>query len=281
MSLASGNLTTLAAVQSYLSAPPTSVIINRLIAGVSRTILAELNRPSLVPQTYIERYRINRNVDSIVLFNWPVLSVTSVALTDFSPSSLYQGRLTFETWNNIPPGEQISLGLVDGFGWGLGTPTVTVTYRAGYQVTGEAQIIGGSPYHVTPAEPYGQWATDEGVTYTDGSVLTPIALGTPVHGQYLPPDPNASTPRLYYTFAAADTGLGVRLTYGYIPFEIEQLVLDMIAERVSYRGRIGLRSQSLASQETITYDLSGIPAYAKVMLRPYTNVLPPPIGVYT
>jgi hypothetical protein len=278
VSLASGDLTTLAAIKGYINSAPTDTVLQGLITRISRFVLGELNRPLLVPKTYAERYRMNPNVDALVLFNWPVLSVASVAFADFSPVSLYSGRLTFESWSGIPPGEPISLGFPDGFA--RGGDTMLVTYKAGYAVSGEVHLIPGTPFKVTPAQPYGQWATDEGVTYTNGSVLTPIASGTPSPGQYLPPDPNASPARAEYLFAAGDVGQSVILSYGYIPGEIEQLVIELIAERSAYRMRVGLRSQSLAGQETITYDTRGLPDYAQTMLRPYKNVLPPPIGVF-
>ncbi len=160
-----------------------------------------------------------------------------------------------------------------------GPQNVVVNYTAGYQVTGEAQVISASPFTVTPTAPYGAWATDQGVTFAaTGVALTAISTGVPTTGQYLPPMPNAPTPTYVYTFAAADTGLGVLFSYGFVPSDLEQACIEFISERAAYRTRIGIRSQSLASQEVISYDLSGISKYVMDVLSEYISPLPPAMG---
>jgi hypothetical protein len=160
-----------------------------------------------------------------------------------------------------------------------GARNVAVAYRAGYQVTDEEGTIPAlTPFTITPIQPFGSWATDEGVTYADGTALVAIASGTPTVGQYLPPNPTAATPRNHYTFATADAGEEVLLSYGFIPADLEQVILGMIAEQAAYRNRPGVRSQMLASQETIVYDTSGMTAFSRSILSAYKSVLPPAMG---
>jgi hypothetical protein len=187
----------------------------------------------------------------------------------------------FQPWDGLPPGMPAVVELT-GIWFYSGRQNIVATYTAGYQVTNEAQAIPSSPFQVAPQTPFGSWATDQGVTFSaTGAALTAIASGTPAAGQYLPPAPDISTPRANYTFAAADVGKGVLLSYGFIPSDLEQIVLELIAERASYRSRVGLRSKSLATQELFTYDDKGISSWAVDALWPYCSVISPPIGAAT
>jgi len=181
----------------------------------------------------------------------------------------------FQPWNGIPPGNPAVLSLSGGATFYRGTRNVGVTYLAGYQVTDEAGTIPATPFRITPLAPYGIWASDQGVTFLNGTALTAISSGTPTTGQYLPPAPDATVPRDYYTFAAADTGLPVLMSYGFVPADLEQVVLELIIERSAYRTRPGVKSQMLASQETIVYDNSGLSRATQSILSAYRSVLPP------
>lgn len=287
MSLASGDLTTLAAATAYLNAAPSSAVLGGLISRVSRLILGELNRTILVPKIYSQQFN-GQGTSSLVLPNWPVIEFTSLYVSgssfNISPQENDQSSISapygyrFQTWNGVPPGEPAVLGLTGGAYYYRGTQNVVATYKAGYQVTGEAATIPAStPFVVAPIAPYGSWATDEGVTYDNGTAMTATS-GVPLAGQYQPPAPDAATPRANYIFNIADAGRGVLISYGFIPGEIEQLALDLIAERGAYRTRVGLRSQSLASQEMISYDTSGFTSFIRRALGPYVSVLPPAMG---
>ena len=111
---------------------------------------------------------------------------------------------------------------------------------------GEAQTIPStSAYTVTPNQPYGIWAADNGVTYAStGVALTAIASGTPSVGQYLPPQPWAASPTYVYTFAAADANANVLISYSYIPFSLEQGCIEWVGERFRYSARIGMKTPS-------------------------------------
>jgi len=74
-------------------------------------------------------------------------------------------------------------------------------------VIGESGTIPGTPFQVTVANS-AQWTADQGVVYTaTGLPLKRVASG-PIAGQY-------SVAAGVYTFAAADTTLGVLISYNY------------------------------------------------------------------
>ncbi len=287
MSLATGDLTTLAAAKAYMANPPSDPVLSGLITRISRQIQSILNRSAIVPTTYTQQFS-GTCTGQLVLPDWPVTTLTSLVIGGVaisiapqlssvsSPSVPYGYR--FQPWNGRPPGQPAVLNLVGtNFWWG--SQNVVATYTAGYQVTSESQVVPATPFQLTPKIPYGSWATDQGVVnVTTGLAMTAMLSGTPTTGQYLAPDPNAAIPRLYYTFAPVDTGQTVLLSYGFIPADLEQAALDLVAERASYRARVGLRSQSLAGQETISFDLHGLPDYIVEMLRPYESVIPPAMG---
>lgn len=299
MSLLSGDLTTVTTLQAYAPSVLPSAIVSGLITRASRWILSELNRSSLLPRSYTE-YFSGAGGRQIILPNWPVLSVSSVYLDTVlqrEVSSLTVNNVTvyssvygwsFQNWNGIPPGEPAALTLSGGQSFCPGTRNVQVTYVAGYQVTDEAATIPAASedieieveFVVTPLQPYGSWATDQGVTYADGTVMTAISSGIPTVGQYLPPAPDAATPRTVYTFAEADASEGILLSYGYIPADLEQLVLELVLGRNEFRRNAGIRSKTLANQETIVYDNRPITETAQGILNAYRSVLPPNMGIY-
>jgi hypothetical protein len=299
MSLATGDLTTLSTAKAYVEPQPSDAILGGLITRVSTMIRGYLNRPFLLPKIYSELYN-GAGTSSLVLYNFPVIGtqlgdlVVSGATITLAPTPTPTNAVNssppltapfgyrINPWNGIPPGNNQVVNLI-GAAYPQGYQNVAVTYTAGYEVVNEAATVpgGGGPYTVTPATPYGIWASDEGVTL-DGVALTAVA-GTPAAGQYQPPDPNATpTPRLVYTFNAAQAGAQVLLSYGYVPADLEQVALEVISERSSYRRRAGVRQQVLASQETIVYDQFkfGFNPWAQTALQAYCNVVPPPEGAF-
>jgi hypothetical protein len=240
----------------------------------------------LVTRAYVEQYD-GTGTQALVLPNYPLTTLTSLVISGTSIPLALQASGTqsfnqpfgyrFQKWNGIPPGEPAIIELL-GFAYWMSRQNVVVSYTAGYQVTGEAAIIPGTPFRVTPLIPWGVWATDAGVTFADGTVLTPILSGTPATGQYIAPTPDAASPVYTYLFAAADTGKTIILSYGFVPADLEQVALETIAERAAYRSRVGIRSQGLAGQETMSFDMYGLSIASKLFLAPYVSVLPPPMG---
>ncbi|MFZ1923484.1 MAG: hypothetical protein WAU57_17820, partial [Xanthobacteraceae bacterium] len=171
-----------------------------------------------------------------------------------------------ETWDGLPPGRPQALDLFDER-FRPGRQNVMVSYSAGYAVSGEAATVPAAPgpYNVAVAAPFGPWAGDCGVTYAGGTALTAVA-GTPGAGQY-----NVSAG--VYSFAAADAGAAVLLTYGFIPAAINNACIEWVAERYRYRTRVGQSAQTVAGQMTSSYSLKDIPDFIRASLDPYRSVV--------
>lgn len=286
MSLLAGDLTTITTAQSYVDPLPNSTILQGLITRISRAILSELNRSSFVPRVFVEQWN-GTGTQELMLPNWPVLTINSLSISGISvppspptlspPPSTPTFGYRFQPWNGIPPGHPPDLTLVNLY-YLFGHQNVLVNYTAGYQVTGE--VPNAASY--TPLAPYGIWSTDQGVMYsTTKTSLTPTTGTTPSVGQYVPPIPDVTEPSYSYIFNSADISTGLILNYGYVPADVEQVALELIAERASYRRRVGVKSQSLAGQENLSYDLTGISGYVRQMLQAYISVLPPNLGANT
>jgi hypothetical protein len=277
-------LTTVANVEAWIgditpgSSAATDALIARLIAAASRAIYSRLGRPSLFPNTYTET-RDGTGGPRLMLRRWPVTSVSALSIDGTSILAGSYGNAAgtdglagyfFETWDGMPPGRRPVLTLGSSVRFTRGAQNVTVTYRAGYQVTSEAATVdaAATPANsVTAQAAYGSWATDEGVTYADGTALTAVA-GAPAAGEY---QISTATPGVYI-FNTADAGAGVLVSYGFVPSDIEEACIQLVSERYAYRSRVGVRSKSLGGQETMSYDRSPLPPEVMDMLMPYKAV---------
>ena len=76
-----------------------------------------------------------------------------------------------------------------------------------------------------------------------------------------------------YTFAAADAGAAVSISYGFIPAAINNACIEWVAERYRYRTRVGQSSQSVSGQLTSSYSLKDIPDFVRASLDPYRAVV--------
>jgi hypothetical protein len=106
-------------------------------------------------------------------------------------------------------GVKVKFGQVNGLAvsslfFGQTLATGRTTYN--FDVTGS--VIPTTPFQITPTVPgSGVWAADMGVRNANGRPMTKVASG-PATGQY-------SVAAGVYTFAAADTGLQVFISYAY------------------------------------------------------------------
>lgn len=258
------DLTTLADVKAWLARSDTNsdALLAALITRASREILSYLQRPLLLPHSVTELQRADGH-SHIVLREWPVTSVASVAVGRASvpeaATPLDSGWL-LEAWNGAPPGRPQGLNLA---GWHARGP-IEIVYQAGYQVTNEAQTIAGGA--ASASAPFGAWAMDAGVTYADGIALACVA-SAPAQGQYaFGPTPGD------YLFNAADDGQSVRLTYGFVPFDLADAAIELVAERYKYAQRIGEKTHSLGGNETVSFDNTRFTPLVTSLLQPYRRV---------
>jgi hypothetical protein len=295
------DLTTVAALKAWLAIPATNTtsdpMLASLVTAVSRMICAYLARPSILPRAYAERYDGQGN-QRILIRNWPVLSVQSLFVWSQQiqqaqgppPSGSVNGFL-LSPWDGCPPGKMQWIDLynnvvestwIDATVYDRGLQSISVAYTAGYAVQAEAATIPAStPWQVEAIQPFGPWASDLTVTNASTGAVFVSVPGTPGPGQY-------SVQAGLYSFNGADQGKAVLLSYGFVPAEVSQACMELCAERWTYRQRVGVRSQSLAGQETISYGwpsgsiaasgggpAGSIPAYLQSMIAPYRAVVVP------
>ena len=270
------DLCTLDDVKAWLGRSDTNsdAVLASLVTRVSRQILSYLRRGTILPRDANE-IRDGTGGRSLVLREWPVLSVSSLAIggqpVQPAPSNTACGFL-IEPWNGVPPGRAQALAL-NGYAFGLSFPAaanaqnISIAYRAGYQVSAEAQTVANGT--VTVIAPYGSWASDGGVTYADGTPLVAVA-SAPAVGQYqLAPDAAGT-----YNFNAGDNGAGVLVTYGYVPIDLADACIELVGERFKYAQRIGEISHSLGGNETVSFDNARLTPLVTALLQPYRNLLP-------
>ena len=262
--MAQGDLTTLANLNAWVGATTDTneALLGRLITAASTTVTRYLARPFIGSTLLTERYD-GRGGDAIALRYGPVTSIVSI--------SFGGSVVTAQATGNPPTGGYLldatgisSRVVLTDLCFPYGKQQIQVSYWAGWQATDAAQTIAsGSPPTLTAAE---NWLTDVGVTYANGTALTAVA-STPARGQY-------AVALGVYTFNPADVGQSVILTYGTVPFDIEQATLEVAGETYARLDRIGLNSKTLAGQEVISFSQLPINASARLMLQPYRRVAP-------
>jgi hypothetical protein len=285
--MARSDLCSLQDVKDWLTGPggpmghSQDALLARLITSMSGAIYMYLSRQLIIPQQVTERYD-GTGKRRLYLHSYPVLSISQLVVNDIAiPAAAPPiaggtwpgvGYLE-EPWNGIPPGRIQSLDLYGDWLTNFGAPAfvrgrqnILITYTAGYAVTGEAATIPPSPTEYQVAAPFGPWASDRGVTYTNGTPLLAVT-GVPSVGQY-------SVAGGLYQFSDADVSQSVLISYGFIPAVLNNACIEWVAERYRYMTRIGQRAQTVQSQQTASYDLSAVPAFIAASLNPYRMVVP-------
>jgi hypothetical protein len=144
-----------------------------------------------------------------------------------------------------------------------GRQNITCTYTAGYQASETSTIPSDSPAQLTPTTG-GRAISVVSVVNAAGAALTQVAA-SPATGQF-------SFAAGCFTFAAADVGTSVTLTYGYAPAPVEQACIEMVGLDLKSRDNLGITSKSLAG-ETISYSSRGLTDSVKEQLMPYRRML--------
>ena len=259
-----------------------AVTLGALITAASGAILSDIQRAPVYAQTYTDVFDGYGGYETRkMLRKWPVLSVTSLVIYNNTlvPSTIqpatggFGGGWVLEPWDGQLPGRPQLLDL-RGMRYWAGTQNITATYVAGYQVSGEQQLIPAtSPYVLSPLAPMGPWCRDGGVLYVGGTALVPVAA-SPSAGQYVPPVFGAATTQ--YTFSPADAGRAVATTYSFVPSPLNQAAIEVASEAYRYRQRVGLKSQAMPGPLSTSYDLSRATAAVRWMTQPYRQVVPLP-----
>jgi hypothetical protein len=285
-------LTSLASAKVWLGAAAGSqmdALLVGLINRMSAQVLGYLNRDSLVLRQYSDTFSGQGQCRQFTK-NWPIVSVEAVVVgtLTMTPASLITPGLDpgvtsysetansyrFPTWDGIPPGGPGMVELI-GNSFHRGHQNCLIQYHAGYGTQAESHVIpAGGALQVN--QTYGTFNTDQAVT--DNATPPAIfafrantAQADLLTGQYSL-DLNTSGG---YLFATADVGRTVLIDYSWVPYSVEQVVLEMIAESNRRRTSPGVVSHSLAGQESATYDKRGaLPGWAAQALQSYSMVLP-------
>lgn len=242
-------------------------LLNRLILQASRAIHAYLSVNNLFYSNFVEVYN-GLNNTRIFLKEYPIVSVDYLYVNGIlineapqPPNLGYGWRL--EKPNNAPPARPQAIDLY-GATFAKGSQNVYISYWAGYCVQSEKHIIPSiAPYNITTNQPYGAWAQDDGLFDINGNKFTHV-YNDPDVNQY-----SIDASSGVYKFNASNANTQVFINYSYVPFDIEQACIEMVRERYSYSKRIGQKSKSLGGTEKISYDLSAMSDYVKMLLQPY------------
>ncbi len=266
------DLTTLADLKAWLgiASGDDDALLAGLITDVSAAILSDLGRATVRPTIYAE-IRNGGGEAAILLRQWPVNQVLSLAMDGFPIALATTGppntaSAILESADPAPPGTMQRLSL-RGCNLARGIGNVAVSYRAGYEVSGETAVVPATaPYAVVAAAPCGRWSSDGAVTYASGAPLQPAS---------------ASGPGVYavaggtYTFSPQDAGAGIVLRYGYIPADLARACCEWAADRYASRARIGQSSKTLGGQETTAFVVKAMPDFVARLLQPYRRVAAP------
>ncbi len=250
----------------------TDSLVQRLVSAVSTYIQAVLNRT--IRNLPYSEVRSGLGGSAMLTLNFPITSVAALTIDGITipprPPLGAGSNSNFVGfgWQGGPAGytfDALRVMLSGLYAFTRGYSNVALSYAAGFLIANEPQTIPGTgPFVLTTQA---RWnAGDRGVTYANGTALT-LVTGVPATGQYAV-DANG-----VYTFAAADAGKVVLISYGYVPFDIEQAAVDMIGDWFKYRSRIGTLSESIEAQ-TITFTNTAITARAQGVLNQYRRVAP-------
>ena len=280
------DLATLSDVRVWLNIDGVSAdpLLSRLISAVSGQVLSCIQRSDIRWREWSE-VRDGTGTDGLLLRNWPVIDVASVSIGggEIPPGATlddggYTSGWILSEYSGTPPGsnQQISL---RGWVFDRGVRNVRVTYTAGYVVRGEATTVPAPGTGYVVQAPLGRWADNVSVVdASTGDVWTEVSSAPTASGQYwCPSSPTPDYPdNGTYVFFTDDEGTDILISYSFTPSALEQIVIEEVSERFRYKDRIGLRSKTLGGQETMAYDLSGLPPYVARMLIPWTCVVPIP-----
>ncbi len=247
------DLTSLADCKAWLGLTSTGddAVLASLITAISAAVLADLGR-TVLPRIVTDTRGGNRT--SLPLAQWPVTAVLSVTVDGIALAAAPTPGVAgwwLDPPDAMPPGTMQRLHSIAGC-FPRGRGNVAVTYRAGYEVRGEAALVPAvAPYVVAAQAPFGAWCLDTGVSGASGPYT--VAGGV-------------------YTFTPASAGAAIALSYGYVPADLARACLEWVADRYVSRSRIGVSAKTLGGQETASFVVKAMPDVVSRLLQPYRRV---------
>lgn len=265
--MAAGDFTNLATVNAtgIITGSQNDAYVNRLITAASAFLAKWANNPILA--AYYSR-RLSGLGNSVqVLPDTPILSVSSLIVDGITIAASSDGT--------NQPGyvfDDKALYLIGGasgqgvYGFTRRYLNVWVDYLAGY-LQADAVTIPATPYQVAASVLTRPWGGDVKVAYTSsGTLLTKVAT-SPTVGQY-----SVSAAGLY-TFAAADTGVSVTISYGAAPVDVEEACIELVLLKFKQNAKINLVGESL-TQQSVTYNTRDMTEGVRAAMSYYKRVVP-------
>lgn len=253
------DLVTLAKVKSYLviNSSNQDALIEQLISRESRLIEQYTSRR--FPAITNTAKRLNGTGTSrLMLPDAPILSVSFLSIQGVevkaSPDGIQAGYIFDDT----------AIHLI-GMCFPMQRQCVVCSWTAGYQESETDFIPTDNPATLTPSNGGDAVANVSVVNASTGAALTLVA-SSPATGQYSFADG-------VYTFAAADAGVRVTMTYQYVPGPVAMACIEMVGLDLKSRDNLGINSKTLAG-ETITYSSKGMTASSVEQLTPYKRMYP-------
>jgi hypothetical protein len=264
-----GDLTTLAKVKEWLNTGSSAFpvtddgLLGRLITGASRWLESYLSRPvAAADYSYTTNGAGTR---AMYLPVQPVVSVSAVTVDGIK----------------VPPSNPAPLGsgflfdrsrvYLNGYVFSRGLQNVTVDYAAGLQITDESQLIPSDTPQIAVSALGRPWVTDRGARLP-GSVAGLVKVAdNPAADQYAVV---ASNGVYTYKFNVAQAGLVVLISYGYIPEDLEQALIELIGERYKQRTRIGQNSFNFGNGLVVSFMNRDMNENVRTILAQYKNVVP-------
>jgi hypothetical protein len=242
--VAAGDLTTVEKVriQAGLDDLVADAVLEDMIASSSAWFKGEIGADILLA-SYTDTFD-GKGLTGRGPSNRPVISVTSVTVD----GSVVSPRPAVSSTNTDPDGWYLDGDRVElrGSTFSYGYRNCVIVYRAGYGVEGEARTVPAvAPFTIATAR---SCAGVVAVTLADGTVLVEVA-SSPAAGQF-------SVAGGTLTFAEADAGAAVLLSYASVPADLELAVKKHVILEYRRRGREGQGSAS-GLGDSVSYNDAG------------------------
>lgn len=237
-------------------------LVGQLIPRASGSVSRFTSR-SFERVTHTLDYLDGTGTTVMMLPDTPVLSVSAVQVGSVVVPASADG---------VASGYQASedaLYLCGGYTFPMGYRNVRVSYVSGWAGEQTSFVPSSAPYTIEPTAGGSDGAyaaTDRGVANAATGAAFTLVGSSPAAGQY-------AFSEGVYTFAAADAGVRVTMSYDYVPGPVEQSTIELVLFIIRQRDNLGVQSKSLRD-ETISFEKDGLPQSVEEKLWPYRKVLP-------
>ncbi len=262
-----GDLTTLANVKAWLNTGSTAFppsddnLLARMITAASSFVLTWLSR-DIVATDYTLTVN-GDNTNKVFTPQYPIIAVSALSINgNVIPAATNPPIGSGFLWDK----ESI---FNVGYPYPVGFQNVTFTYTAGYQSAESLTVPADNVFQIPVASLGRPWVTDRGVKFANGISLFKVAAN-PATGQYAVIEVDGV---MKYQFADVNAGAAIVVTYGYCPADLEQALIEMIAERYMTRDRISQVSKSFGG-EVISFSQKDFNANVADIFKQYRNVVP-------